>query len=245
MKYHISFDVDLKRNPYKGTYISLEGIDGSGKTTQVKKLATYFKKQGREVVVTREPRKTEGIIGKFVQQILLGNVKIPSKAFQYLFTADRVMHYEELIIPSLEAGKVVISDRCFWSAIPYGILDRKGPINEKTKAYLLVSQSILSMYHQFIVPDYTFYLHIKAKDAMERMPTKEEGKEIYETREQLDSLYRGYNFLLQEFPKEFIVVDAKQDVKQVTHEIIKEIKMMSSSGLTRGIYTAGFPPTRE
>lgn len=225
MKYHVEFDIDFKRNPYKGTYIALEGIDGSGKTTQVKKLAAYFAKQGKEVVQTREPRKKEGIIGKFIQEILLGNVTIPSKAFQYLFTADRVMHYEEVIIPSLKAGKVVISDRCFWSAVPYGILDRKDNLDNQTKSYLLVAQSILSMYHQFMLPDYSFYLDVSADDALPRIPQKiGEAGEIYETKEQLEKLRAGYLFLLQEFPKEFIVVDAKQDVSVVTNAMITAIK---------------------
>ncbi len=225
MKYHVEFDIDFNRNPYKGLYIALEGIDGSGKSTQVKKLTEYFARQGRDVIQTREPRKKEGIIGRFIQEILLGKVEVPPKAYQYLFSADRVMHYEEVIIPSLKAGKIVISDRCFWSAIPYGILDRKDPLDEKTKSYFLVSQSILSMYHQFILPDYSFYLDVTVDAAVPRLSTKQgEAEEIYETKEQLEKLRAGYKFLLQEFPKEFIVVDANQDVAKVTNEMISAIK---------------------
>lgn len=224
MKYHVEFDIDLKRNPYNGTYIALEGIDGCGKTTQVKKLAEYFKEQGRDVVQTREPRKKEGIIGRFIQEILLGKVDIPSKAFQYLFTADRVMHYEEVIIPSLKAGKVVISDRCFWSAIPYGILDRQEKFDEQTKSFFLVAQSILSMYHQFMLPDYSFYLDIAVEDSISRIPKKVDEKgEIYETKEQLEKLRAGYLFLLQEFPKEFIVINASKSLDEVTTEMLSVI----------------------
>ena len=91
MKYHIEFDIELRENPYKGLYIALEGVDGSGKTTQAKLLSDHFKKLGREVVLTREPRKT-GLIGDLVQKILTGEKKIPSVALQYLFSADRSAH---------------------------------------------------------------------------------------------------------------------------------------------------------
>ena len=62
MKYHIEFDLDFKRNPYKGLYIAIEGIDGSGKTTQVGKLAEYFEKQGREVLKTHEPTENKEVL---------------------------------------------------------------------------------------------------------------------------------------------------------------------------------------
>lgn len=223
MKYHVEFDIDFRRNPYKGVYIALEGIDGSGKTTQVERLVEYFKNKGREVIRTREPRKEEGVIGDLIQKILLGKTKIPPVAFQYLFSADREIHHEELVIPSLKAGKVVISDRCFWSAIPYGLLDRKSELDENTIEYVLVAQSVLSMYHQFIVPDYTFYLDIPLDTAMQRIDKTNEMREIYEDREKLEKTIKGYQWLLREFPKEFIVVDAMKPVEAVTEAIINSI----------------------
>lgn len=224
MKYHVEFDIDFRRNPYKGLYIALEGIDGSGKTTQVERLVQYFRDKGREVVRTREPRKDEGIIGDLIQKILLGETKIPPVAFQYLFSADREIHHEELVIPSLKTGKVVISDRCFWSAIPYGLLDRKSELDENTIEYMLTAQSILSIYHQFVVPDNTFYLDIPLDVAVERIDKANEEKEIYEDGAKLKKTIKGYQWLLQEFPKEFIVVDATKTVEEVTGEIVKEFR---------------------
>lgn len=224
MKYHVEFDIDFRRNPYKGVYVALEGIDGSGKTTQVERLAQYFKNQGKEVITTREPRKEEGIIGDLIQKILLGKTQIPPVAFQYLFSADREIHHEELVIPSLQAGKVVISDRCFWSAIPYGLLDRKSELDENTIEYMLAAQSILSMYHQFVVPDYTFYLDIPLDSAIKRIDKTNEEREIYEDKEKLEKTIKGYNWLLKEFSKEFIVIDAMRPMEGVTEEIVRVIK---------------------
>jgi len=225
MKYHISFDIDFKRNTSKGIYIALEGIDGSGKTTQVERLVSYFEKQGREVVHTREPRKGEGLIGKLIQDILHGKTAVSPVAFQYLFSADRQMHHQDLILPSLEAGKVVITDRCFWSAIPYGILDTNDKVDANSMQQKLVAQSILSFYHEFTVPDKTFYLEVSLDTAVERITKGDGANEIYEDKGKLKRAIEGYQWLLKEFSQEFTVIDANKDVEEVTEEIESRLKI--------------------
>lgn len=225
MKYHISFDIDFKRNASKGLYIALEGIDGSGKTTQVERLVSYFEKQGREVVQTREPRKGEGLIGKLIQDILHGKTAVSPVAFQYLFSADRQMHHQDLILPALDAGKVVISDRCFWSAIPYGILDTNDKVDANSMQQKLVAQSILSFYHEFTVPDKTFYLEVSLDTAIERITKGDGANEIYEDKSKLKRAIEGYQWLLKEFADEFTIVDANKDVEEVTSEIANAISV--------------------
>src|SRR5580704_4191768 len=139
MKYHVSFDIDFKRNASKGLYIAVEGIDGSGKTTQVERLVSALQKRGKNVVKTREPRKDVGLIGKLIQEILHGKAHISPVAFQYLFSADRQMHHQDLILPSLTEEKVVVSDRCFWSAIPYGLLDTDDTVQRNSIEQKLVA----------------------------------------------------------------------------------------------------------
>jgi dTMP kinase len=222
MKYHVEFDVDLRRNPYKGLYIALEGIDGGGKTTQLMRLKNYFEKEGKEVIATREPRKQDGVIGDLIQKILNGNTEIPAVAFQYLFTADREVHHAEVVLPALEEGKVVITDRCFWSAIPYGLLDRKSDVDDNI-GYMLAAQGVLSMYHQFVVPNYTFYLDISLDVAMDRIISSGEGGEIYEEKGKLEKVKSGYEWLLKEFPKEFVRIDGMKSVAEVTDLIIDNL----------------------
>lgn len=224
MSYRIAFDIDLKRNSSTGLYIALEGIDGSGKTTQVEKIASYFEGLGKSVVKTREPRK-EGIIGDIVQKVLTGDIKMPSVALQYLFSTDRVLHHEEVILPSLKEGKVVISDRCFWSAIVYGILDRtNGEYNYKNADQILIAHSILSMYHQFTVPDKTLYLKISLDTSQARISEKHETKEIYEETEKLKKVTGGYEWLVKTFPNEITVIDGEKSVEEVTQAIVASIK---------------------
>lgn len=223
MLYHVGLDIELKKNPYKGTYIALEGVDGSGKTTQVAKLAEYFRKLGKSVVATREPRK-EGLIGDIVQQVLTGKLKMSAVALQYLFSTDRVLHHEDVIIPALKAGKVVISDRCFWSAIIYGVLDRtRGKYDYKDAEFLLIVHSLLSMYHQFIVPDYTFYLKVSLATALKRISSKADTLEIYENREKLQKAIEGYDWLSEKFAKEIITLNGEGSVSEVTERMIRKI----------------------
>lgn len=223
MKYQLNFAIDFKRNTSAGTYIVVEGIDGSGKTTQVKALTAFYESQGKEVISVREPRKNEGLIGELIQKILHGKTNVPPVAFQYLFSADRAMHHAEVILPALESGKTVISDRCFWSSVPYGIMDRDGDVTDEIGNWLLVAQSILSFYHQFTIPDYTFYLDVPLEVALQRLNQSSDVHEIYEDKKQLQKTIQGYDWLLKNFPKEFIVIDATESVEEVTEEILSVI----------------------
>lgn len=223
MKYHIDFELELRKNPYPGLYIVLEGTEASGKSTQVRKLAAYFRKQGRDVVTTREPRK-EGVIGDMVHRILLGDLKLNPVAFQYLFSADRMLNHKDIIEPALKEGKIVISDRNFWSALVYGILDRSEKnFNKASMDQLLVAQSILSFYHQFIVPDLTFYLKVPLGISLKRLASKSEAKEIYEDEGKIKKIIKGYEFVFGEFKDEVTVVDGTKSIDQVTQDMIKKI----------------------
>lgn len=224
MKYHVDFDIELKKNPYKGLYITIEGIDGSGKTTQAGRIANYFRTKGKPVIQIREPRRG-GIFGNIIQKVLTGELKISPVAFQYLFSTDRVLNQEEVIIPALKRRDIVVSDRCFWSAIVYGILDRmKGKYDYNSADFLLLSQSILSMYNQFIVPDKTFYLKVSLNTAFSRIKKKDDVKEIYEDKEKLRKVIEGYEWLAKKFAKEIIVIDGEKEVEEVTEEIVGKIK---------------------
>ncbi|KFI63248.1 dTMP kinase [Bifidobacterium cuniculi] len=104
----------------QGTFISFEGVDGAGKTTQVGLLADWWRARGREVVVTREPGGTA--LGTRLRALLLGadaDVPIDARAEALLFAADRAQHAAEVIVPALERGAVVITDRYIDSSLAY------------------------------------------------------------------------------------------------------------------------------
>jgi dTMP kinase len=101
---------------HSGLFIVLEGIDGTGKSTQSGLLAEWFRSQGREVVASREP--TDGPWGAKIRATALSGRLSPEEELD-LFLKDRRQHVEELIAPALAAGKVVILDRYYFSTMAY------------------------------------------------------------------------------------------------------------------------------
>jgi dTMP kinase len=101
----------------RGKFISVEGLDGCGKSTQVRLLARWLRRMGHEVVVTEEP--TDGPIGRIIRMVVAGGFKVPVAAEALLFAADRLHHVERVIAPAVSSGKVVISDRYIASSLAY------------------------------------------------------------------------------------------------------------------------------
>lgn len=225
MKYHIEFDIDLKRNPYKGLYIAVEGIDGSGKTTQVQILERYLKEKGKSVVVTSEPRKEDSAVGRLIHEILKSKVKVPSQSLQYLYTAERIINHKDVVEPSLKMGKIVLSHRSLWSNVPYGLLDRGITNYYSSDTKLInVTQGLMSLYHQFIVPDITFYLRVSGETAMKRLSLMDKVKEaMYEKKERLERVARGYEWQLKQFPDKFFVIDGEKSEEEIAREIRNEL----------------------
>lgn len=227
MKHHVEFDLNLRRNPYKGLYIAIEGIDGSGKTTQIEKLEAYFKSKKKSVVVTYEPRKKGSPVGELIRKVLEGKIKIPSSSLQYLYTADRIINHNSIVHPALKKGKIVLSHRCLWSNLPYGMLDKGIADYRSNDARVIdVAHGLLSLYHQFIVPDVAFYLRVSIDTALKRLSKMKKVKEIYEKGEKLKKIAAGYEWEVKKFPKEFFVIDGEKSEEKITEEILNKIKTL-------------------
>lgn len=213
--YHVSFDIELLKNQYPGKLVVLEGIDAAGKTTQGHEIVDHLSKLGKKAVFTKEP--TDHEVGRLIRDVLQGKLKMPLVSFQYLFAADRQIHQEE-IIDFLKQGITVVSDRYFWSGVAYGMATKED-ITDRD----LVAQSILSMYHQFILPDQTFYLEVSPNTAIERLSKMHKVKELYEKKDRLTKIHRGYEWLVKKFPKEIISINGEKNVREVTKEILSKL----------------------
>jgi len=223
--YHIEFDLKLRKNPYKGRFIVIEGIDGSGKTTQAKRIVSYLEKRGIKSIYTKEP--TDEVTGLLIRRILSDELTVPPVAFQYLFAADRAVHQVQLE-KYLKEGLTVVSDRYFWSSLVYGIVDRGISFAREVgyeKERLLVAFSILSMYHRFLVPDYTFYLAVSTGTAVKRIVKTKKELEIYEKKDKLEKIRLGYEWLAKKFTNEITVVNGERSVEEVEGAIIKSLKL--------------------
>lgn len=219
MRYPISFSVGFKKNKLPGILIAVEGIDGSGKTTQAQNLVKKLKKKGIKAIYTKEP--TDEPTGKLIRKILSGEIKVPPLSLQYLFCADRGVHQLELE-KYLKKGYVVITDRYFWSAVAYGISDLGGSVD-----YYLAAFSILSMYNQFMEPDFTFFLDVSVKEGFKRISKSSKHSEIYDKKEKIEKIKKAYEILFKKFEKEFVIVDGEREVDEVEKDLLLRIEKLS------------------
>jgi len=215
MQYDIHYQIEFKENPYKGRLVAIEGIDGSGKTTQVQLLCSRLTEQGYTTYCTKEP--TDLPTGKLIRQVLAGQMSMTPVGLQYLFAADRAEH-QQIFASHLEKGEIVITDRYFWSSVAYAIADMK-----KIDDYYLSVFSLLSFYNRFFIPDITFYLKVKPAIGTNRIEEMGKKREIYDHKNKLVKVEKGYEFLLQKFPEKFVMIDAEKSVEEVNEEIIRSL----------------------
>ncbi len=205
-------------------FISICGVEGAGKTTQIRNLASYLEKKGRDFVLTREPGGTE--IGKKIRCILLDpeSRNLDPKAELFLYAADRVQHIQELILPSLRKNKIVITDRFVDSTTVYQGLARGLNMN--------LVEKINTMVLNGLKPDITFLLDLDPKDGLRRTQ-----KQLYngertsiESRFELENIRfhekirGGFLLLARKEPDRFFVIDASQTEAKVLAQIIGRLE---------------------
>lgn len=200
---------------YRGKLITFEGIDGSGKTTQINLLKKYLLEIGRDIVVLREPGGTA--IGEKIREILLDkkNNIVPS-AEALLYAASRAELVKEVIIPSLNEGKIVILDRFVDSSIVYQGYARGLGVE--------VVEEINSIAIDGLVPDLTVYLDIKPKDTLMRIDRRKDKDRLeIEDVQFHEKVYEGYMNLIKSRPGKYFIVDATHDIYYIQKAIIDEV----------------------
>ncbi len=220
MKYLVNFELELKKNPYPGKFIVIEGLDAAGKTTHVELLKAFIAKT-HPIFVTKNP--TAGEMGQFIRRALRQDFPTNPVAMQYLFSADRAIHQEE-VIEHLQKNEVVLLDRYFWSSLAYGLIDKPEVDFDHEEEPLLVSLSILSTYHQFIVPDLTVYIDISAETAVERLSKLHEQKEVYDDLEALKRAKKAYEWVNHKFEEYIVTVSGEPPIAEVEADIEKEVE---------------------
>jgi len=189
-------------------FIVLEGIDGSGTTTQTKKLTEFFKKINKPVYQTCEP--TSGVIGDFCRKNL-AKKQISPMALQFLFVADRIEHAEKIILPQLLEKKIIISDRYFWSTIAYSGLF----CQEKFFGKIFQNSKI------FPQPDLTIFLNCSPEIAFSRIIERKKKFEIFENKKLLQKISQQYLKIFQKLPPQKILkIDGDKDESAI-FKIIK------------------------
>jgi dTMP kinase len=202
-----------------GRFVVLEGIDGSGTTTQASRLSARVRALGVPVRVTREP--SDGPVGTLVRQVLDGRVVIPGggapgwATMALLFAADRMDHVECAIAPVLAEGGVVISDRYDASSLAYQSVSSGGEARKAIEWIRLLNRYVLR-------PDLTVVLHVPPDIAADRRQQRGEAAQIYEQSEVQRALAEFYRDLARHMPEDaVVVVDGTGTVDEV-HERVWE-----------------------
>lgn len=201
----------MQEEKYKGKFIVLEGIDGSGLSTQSQCLKTLLESEyGLQTVSAKEP--SDGPFGSVIRQVLSDRLNgIDSRSLALLFAADRIDHGHNKLIPALRQGKYVVCDRYLWSSLAYQGRD--------------IDFSWLETINKFACkPDLTIFIRVRPEVSLERITGSRLKTEIFEKLEILEEVYQNYIKIFKEWQnsgKKVVAIDGEQSKKKVTEEIKK------------------------
>lgn len=195
----------------KGLFITFEGTDGSGKSTQQKMAAEYFDNKGYEIILTRDPGGTP--LGQKIREILLHHDgKIAPYCELFLYLADRAQHINEKIIPALNEGKVVLCDRYVDSTLAY-----QGYARGLSTEEILMLNNIVA---QSLMPDLTFVFDVSTDVADKRVGETKDRMES-EAKDFHQKVREGFMDLAKKYPERIKVIDANQTIDKVHSDVIK------------------------
>lgn len=213
----------------RGIFITMEGGDGAGKSTQIKNIKEYFEEKGYDVVVTREPGGTS--ISEKLREILLDkeNSEMEPVTEMLIYAAGRAQIVRELIVPAVEGGSVVICDRFVDSSIAYQAYGRElGDQVALVNSYATAG----------LEPDITFFMDIDPELGRTRIGT---GRKAYDRLEleKMDfhrRVYEGYIRLWEENRDRIVRIDASQPVEAVSADIHAALdRFLEAAGLQTAV----------
>lgn len=202
-------------NMRKGLFITFEGPDGSGKTTQIERLKDFLKEKGYEAVLTREPGGTA--ISEKIREIILdkNNTEMDYMTEALLYAASRAQHVAQVIKPALDHGRTVICDRFIDSSIVYqgfgrGLGDSVRVINEFAV--------------KGCFPDITFLLKVDPQIGKLRIKADEQDRLELERIEYHNEVFKAYIELEKLYPERIIGIDAGRSIEDICKEIQSHIE---------------------
>ena len=207
----------------KGLFITIEGPDGSGKSTQLKKLCSFLKKRRADFVFTREPGGTA--VGERIREIVLdkNHPEMDDLTEAMLYAAQRTQHVREMILPALMEGKIVICDRFVDSSLVYQGYARG--LGEDVK-------TINDMAIKGAVPDITFLIMVDPETGRRRMKERDMDRLEQLAEDFHERVYEGYMKLAEKEPNRFFIVDGSLSPNEVFEKIKEKlVKLLGEAGI--------------
>lgn len=200
----------------RGKFITFEGCDGCGKSTQLKLLSEYLREQNIPHIFTREPGG--GRISEAIREILLNgkNSEMSDECEALLFAAARVQHLKEKVEPALEAGKLVICDRYIDSSFAYQAFARGLGLEfvEKINAFAI----------EKYMPDCTVFIELTPQEAFARKHGADENDRMEKAGLAFhQKVYEGYQAMAKKYPERIITVNGRQTPNEIFEEVKKAI----------------------
>jgi dTMP kinase len=198
----------------RGLFITFEGPDGSGKTTQIERLRDFISEKGYDAILTREPGGTA--ISEKIRELILdkNNMEMDYMTEALLYAASRAQHVAQVIKPGLESGKTVICDRFMDSSIVYQGYGRKlGDCVRVINEYAVDG----------CFPDITFLLKVDPEVGKNRIKAEEQDRLELEKLEYHLRVYRAYEELERQYPERIIGIDASRSIIEISGEIREHI----------------------
>ena len=204
-------------NNTRGRFFALEGIDGSGKSTQLKLLAQRLEQAGRPCLTTCEP--THRPMGALLRQVLTRQVRCDSRVVAPLFVADRLDHLlneENGLCKAVEDGLTVLTDRYYFSSYAYQSVDL--PLEWVIEANRPCAE--------LLRPNATIFIDVEPELALERIAQNREGTELFETMERLTRTREQYfrAFEAQKDVEQVIVLPGNQSVDAIAQAIWEQVE---------------------
>jgi dTMP kinase len=189
-------------------FVTFEGLDGCGKTTQARLLVERLEGEGLEVVFTREPGGTP--LGEQIRELVLHGDHVAPWAEATLYIAARAQHVDQVIRPALERGATVVCDRYLDTSVAYQGAGRGLGVDTILELNLLAVGGLL--------PDRTVLVDIDIETALSRVGGKGDRIERAEV-EFWPRVVEGYRTLAERFPERFVVVDGRRPVAEIAEEV--------------------------
>ncbi len=201
----------------EGIFITLEGPDGSGKSTALRNIREYLDREKLDYITTREPGGTK--IGEDIRQLVLdkANTGLAYETEALLYAASRAQHIDQLIEPELRAGKIVISDRFLLSSLAYQGVGRDLGIEEV--------KAINDFGLRGLEPDLILFFHIDPEETLKRKTRRQGGDRLESEGNSFHrKVYNGYLDLIDRYPDNIVIIDAKQSIENVKLQVIQAIE---------------------